>query len=187
MATSTIRGWAAWKGRIPHDLSLHRTKRDILIGYDLMPLRGLAKTERFLRSKGIEIVRTVCSVCSPSRRQAFCLSVAGVLDIKSMEWSITHTGGGEWWKIHDPRGIETLTFASACGYAGQDDGPPGLNPDERRALEIVWWGRIELDKADPTQPRDKRRRKKHTEAWKAARDIFERYQMSLAPVRFAKL
>lgn len=187
--TPAITGWSAWKNGRIYDASLHPTKRDILIGYDMMPLRGLRNTEKVLASKGIMILRTRIAVCRRSQRDGFCLSVDGRLDSGSLGWSIMHDGGGVW-KVHDPRGHETLTFVSACGYVASraEDGVlpmSTLEPEESLTLKRLWWGYWELDRADPSQPRDKRRRSSLEKAWAGARATFERVRISLVPVKFS--
>jgi len=183
--TETVRpinGWAAWKGRSIYDASLSPTKRDMLIGYDLMPLRGLRKTEAHLRRHGITIERTKVFPCSASRRHGFALVRNGVILTGSLSWSITHKGGGVW-KVENQKGDWALSHNSACGFVNSEF-EDELSTQERSALHLLWHG--EHDKTDPYEPRDKRRRKTFENARCVASEVWQRLGIKMIPVRFAR-
>jgi hypothetical protein len=78
-------GWAAVKGRREVPESLGKTKRDLLIGYDLMPLRGLRKTERFLIAHGVRLVR--CRIVPFARGPFWSVAVTGRISLDFGAWS----------------------------------------------------------------------------------------------------
>ena len=174
-----LNGWATRKDGEPYDLTFHRTRKSILIGYDMMPLMGLERMAKSLASNGIDIVRCRLAESTVESRHAYCVEVMGKLEPYSMEWSIVHTGGGVW-KVEDHRGQVDLCWWSTEFYLQSNCNK--LTEDEKTALGYFHWH--DRDYSDPNQPRDKRTRKTF-EARKAdVAKVFERLGVRLVPVRF---
>lgn len=88
MKNHFLRGWAMFKDGKPHTCTLEKTKRSLLIGYDLMPLRGLAKTEKHLRSKGYEAKRATARIATDGEPfDAIVPVVNGKLVAELLSWS----------------------------------------------------------------------------------------------------
>lgn len=180
---NVLTGWATWKERTPYDLCLYSTERSLLVSYDMIPVRGLPQTKRFLRSRGITVCRSVVTPCSPSKRHGYCLSIGGRLDAGSLAWTINHRGGRPW-KVQDRRGVEALCFASACYYLTHLFAPVTLPESDSRSLARICF--YDLSYSDPTQARDKRSRHRVSRDLCTAREVFARNYITLQPIRFAK-
>jgi hypothetical protein len=178
--SNILRGWATWKDGKPHDLSLHTTRKSILIGYDMIPLMGLRKMKRRLESQGIFIKRTLVSSCSLHDRCGFCVSVGGVLNRYSMEWSINHTGGGVW-KVQDDRGEMRLCYWSMLFFAESNLPMPA---EHKHILGSFYM--LDRDYRNPDAPRRKRDRKIFEELRKKAANILEQHDIRLQPVSFSQ-
>lgn len=127
-AIKSVIGWGMWQGKKLHSGRVYCTKRSMLIGYDLMPLRGLVKTERFLASKGIIACRTEVRAIRRRPGCVWSIAVDGELSRYALEWSA----------IHDE---PERCLKSACGmfehhYTEKD---LAFTPEEIRTLNIYWW------------------------------------------------
>ena len=182
-----VSGWMAWKGEAPYDGVLETSERNILIGYDMIPLRGLDQTKQALAEKGIEIVAASAVVCPPELRHGFGVAISGVLALDSLSWPTTHRGGGVW-QVSDPQGHPVLSFRAACGYlACRLERSAGEEAAEARPLLRFWYGWFgDLDYRDPSRPRDGRRRRTLERARAEAREVFGRVGAEMVPVRFER-
>ncbi len=169
---STARAWCMFKDRVRWGTP-ERTKRSLLIGYDLLPLAGLSKCERSLAEKGIVASRCVMSTC----RQSRCLAVAhrGKLQVDSCCWSTFYHGkAGE--PLHQ---ITGYSFSIACGWVAQR-----LETTARREAQTLATWRFTL--SDYTVNRwtvkDKRRASTTRKLLAACAAVFQKHDYRVVPV-----
>lgn len=154
-------GWLLWKEGRPHGRALARTKDYLLIGYDMMPLRGLDQTEEVLRGKGLVALPTVVHPCPFGEQDAFAALYAGVFDPEALEFSghvdtVAHTLWGTAYFVRSRR-------------------PHLLTPAETVAFRHWFFF--------PTQ--DGRRRTTYARLTGAVQGALERLQVRIVPVRYA--
>lgn len=87
MKPQQLHGWAMFKDGNLHSCSLERTKRSLLIGYDMIPLRGLIETEKHLRSKGYEAKRAIARIAECAHFDAIVPAINGKLTPELLAWA----------------------------------------------------------------------------------------------------
>lgn len=89
--------------------AVDRTRRGILVGYDLMPLRGLEITRRLLEEQhGMRLRK--CGIFA-GRSKMFACSINGRIDIDSVGWPVPSEYAGTM------KNVSGASLASACGWA----------------------------------------------------------------------
>lgn len=183
MKERPIIGWMAWKGRSPYDPCVTRTKRDMLCGYDMMPLRGLHKTEQFLASSGITLVRTEVAQCTRRQRAGFALARNGRILLDSLAWPVSHSGGGAW-EVADSRGVESLCRWSSYYFVASSMANE-LTPVEVASLYMAHG--IDRSYADPIKAKDRRRQSTLDMKCREADEAMARLGIELVPVAFRRI
>ncbi|MEM9645417.1 MAG: hypothetical protein AAF989_10510 [Planctomycetota bacterium] len=168
------RGWCMWKDGKPYD-SPCKTKRRLLIGYDLMPLMGLSRMERYLAKKGITPHR--CQVVSDPSSTLFAVAHGGAIQRESVEWSTFCQ-----YETKQTR-IAQSSFSSACGYVRHREEPK--KSDREADPQIVKLGRyawVLSSDADRWMPTDKRRISTHRRLISDCAQILRSLGYSIVPV-----
>lgn len=172
------KGYMAWKdGKMCS--SLERTKRGVLISYDLIPLTGLKKTEDRLRSKGIVILPTSVTVCSEGERTGYGLTIKCRLDFCSLD--IMHEGNMHYWGWVEEGGNKWLTLHCAYSHWTNHCKDSG----EKKILNELFWFKLDVD--NPELPHDKRRKSRLNKLREQAAEIFKKRKVEIVPVRAEKL
>ena len=163
-----------WKDGKPYD-SPCKTKRLLLIRYDLMPLMGLDRMERHLAKKGITPGR--CQVVSDPSSTLFAVAHDGAIQQDSVEWSTFCR-----YETKLSR-IAQASFSSACGWVRHKVEPK--KSDREAAPQIVKLGRYAWalpNKNDRWAPTDKRRISTHRRLTSECAQILRSLGYSIVPV-----
>ena len=168
---STAKAWCMFKGDASWGTPA-RTKRSLLIGYDLMPLNGLAKCERLLAKNGIHARRCEITTCD-------CSTLLGVthhsnLKVDSCCWSTFCDYENRL------RQIAGASFDSACGWVGDEIEKTHLN--DARTL-VAWFMTLTDYKVDRWTVRDKRRATTTRKLIADCAKVFQRHDYRIVPVR----
>ncbi len=147
-----------FKNGAPHAIHLEPTKRRLLIGYDLMPLRGLRQTELWLKERGIEAHRAQARIVAEGEPfDALVPAVNGKLSAELLAYSS--------WKT-EPNWYTLVIYY----YEPRRERDRGLSESEQRVLAKCFW----------THPRHKKR-KAH---WLAkAQAILEQHGVRFVPIK----
>lgn len=157
-----MRGWAMFKDGKPYNMHLEPTKRRLLIGYDLMPLRGLSKTEKVLKDKGIHAKRAqACIVKDGEPFDALVPAINGKLSAELLAYSN--------WGI-EPKWSSLVTYY----YEPRRERDRGLSEAEQRVLAKCFW-----------TPYRQEKRKAH---WMAkAQAILEQHGVCFVPIKIIQV
>jgi hypothetical protein len=159
-----ITGWTMWKGSNPVDMSLHESKDDLLIGYDLIPLRGLDVTERLLAERGKVPCLTGVEVVEEGNHHCYAVTVHGALLLDMLSWSVCSES------------VEKAIL-DAAGYMGCRSALPRGERDE---LWGYWMSYHELK-------RDGRRRRTLEKLRARVEMILKREDVEVCPVVFKRV
>jgi hypothetical protein len=135
-----------------------RIKKSLLIGYDMMPLRGLRKTEKVLMSKGF--IATKCRVVPDENSQLFGVAINGYVSMAAAEWSVM--------------GTADRCFMSTCGWLADK----ALTQDIGIAMKMVWTTSI----GQAWEPTDRRTIPTFTRRLLVATQELRRLRAMLVPV-----
>lgn len=171
---SSVKMWCMFKDGKPYGTPC-RTKRDLLIGYDLMPLHGLRKCERLMAARGITAHECAVSTCYDSPLLA--VSLAGELQPDSVSWSVPCN--------HETRlrQIAGASFNSACGWVAKE--LELSQPDDSKVLSRWSWTLTDY-KRDRWVVKDKRRASTTRNLIRQCADIFQRCGYRIIPIRISQ-
>ena len=159
-----MNGWMMWRDGKPHSFALDRAKEDLLIGYDMISLRGLDATEQFLASRGMVAHLTEAVVVEEGQHYCFAVTVRGELVPKMLSWSVcSETAGG--------------AMERAAGYLGHFYTLP---EGDHRDLLTYWLFRNEFE-------RDGRRRGTLAKLRVRVEAVLAREQVEACPLVFRML
>ena len=159
------KGWIVTKnGR--HLNTPDVTKRSMLIGYDMMPLRGLRKAEKSLRKYPYDIRRVVLVYDAKSR--LYGASVNGRISLKLATFS----------NIEDS--IERTKKTTAFAISGKKE--YNCSAEENKTLSGFYF--LCRDRKNSLLPEDKRQKKRLLKLRLEVERIFEKLNIVIVPVKF---
>src|SRR5712691_419624 len=90
--TRNTSGWMMWQDGKPYGIpnGWSETKRSLLIGYDLMPLRGLDETEQVMAAKGKVTRETLVEIATEEEHDCYGAVVNGQFVPHMLDWSVCH-------------------------------------------------------------------------------------------------
>jgi hypothetical protein len=153
-------GWAASSQH-----TLHKTKKSVLISYDLLALRGLKETERYLAQNGMGVVRS--QMLCDSKSKCWSAAVKGELSQPMAEFSVTSD-------------CKFRTFAAALHWLDLEYRDSLTEADRQAMGDIVW--SIDVD-SKTWQPKDGRRRRTFRRNLILCAEIFDRFSITFHAVR----
>ena len=180
MTTTLAHGWMAWKNDAPHSYTLAETKESILIGYDMMSLRGLDVCEVFLQSRGVFISPTVVQVVAETEMHCYAPTIMGHIVPDSLRFSCCasdaeqsriNTAG---WITHQ---VERDRIHNRVPFFV-------LTRDEYRSLSVYFM--YMRDRDNIMEPEDKRRISTYRTKRDKALAILDRYGIAIVPIRFTR-
>lgn len=170
-AESSVKMWCMFKEGKPYGTP-GKTKRDLLIGYDLMPLRGLGKCERLLAARGITPHRCVVSTCCESTLLA--VTLAGELQADSVSWAVPCDFE------QTPRQISGASFSSACSWTSRE--LEDSQPDDSKVLSRWAWTLTDYER-DRWVVKDKRRASTTRSLIRQCAEILQNRGYRIVPIR----
>ena len=173
---SSVRAWCMFRnGRAWR--SPERTKRSLLIGYDMIPLHGLRRCERLLAERGIIARR--CTIETAAESTLLGVSRYGDLQRDACCWS---TFGAAYTDCRGRlRQIAGASFSLACGWvATQLDRTPHW--DDARTVRR-WRHTLTDYTVDRWTVKDKRRATTTRRLIAQCAAVFERHDYRIVPVR----
>lgn len=164
-------GWSFWRNGEHNGFA--RSKRSLLVGLDMIPLRGLNACEVFMNSRGWSCLPTTIRRARAGEAGSFYGPlVVGTPDTNMLEWS-------NCWRDAEDAAMTIAFFietaAKGGGYLTRDWHPELvqlLRPFDIAQLSMFHW--MWRDANDRTQPEDKRRRTTLAHNRAATLDTFQR-------------
>lgn len=166
---SSKKGWIVTKHGKPLNTP-DVTKKGLLIGYDMMPLRGLRKAEKDLRTYPYDIRRIVLDYDVTSKLYGAALDGRISLELatfSNLADSIERTKMGTAFAI----------YASEKKY--------GLSAEESKTLSSFYY--LWRDRKDRRLPKDKRQKKRLLVLRSETEHIFDRLKVVIVPVKYVLL
>ena len=164
-AKSSKKGWIVTKHGKPINTP-DVTKRGLLIGYDMMPLRGLRKAEKDLRTHPYDIRRVV--LVYDEKRKLYGAAVDGQISLNLAGFS----------NIGDS--IERTKIRTAFAIEGKKK--YGLSPKENKTLSSFYY--LWRDEKNILLARDKRRKNRLVNLRLETERIFEKLKIEIVPVKY---
>jgi len=112
-------------GNTTEETGVWKTKKDLLISYDMMPLRGLEQCENHLQSKGM-IPTEVEIVVNDNHHHGLSPSVSGIPDIDMMDY------GG--FGTSEKRVLDAIVLYLSDGYKGRGVERFNITKEEQNIL-----------------------------------------------------
>lgn len=149
------------------------TKHSLLVGYDMMPLRGLRKAEKDLRTLPYNIRRVVIKYDEKSR--IYAAVIDGQISLKLAAFSNCHDS------------IERTKMSTAFAISGDTKryGLSSTSKEEYSTLSLFFY--IRRDAKNVLLPRDKRQKKRLVYLRLETERIFERLKVVIVPVKYVLL
>ena len=152
IALPSAAGWCMFNRRGRPHSSPEKTRRCLLIGYDMIPLRGLEKTAVLLRDR-YGLVPRRCRLRASDGDGCWTLAMRGRLSLSAASYPVHHD-------------CAARAFSAACGWLVHAR-RNSLTEDEYKALMDVWW--TVKDRRWPWRAEHRRQRRRYErQAAKAA-------------------
>ncbi len=158
-------GWIVTKNGKPINTP-DVTKKGLLIGYDMMPLRGLRKAEKDLRTPPYNIHRVVLEYDEKSK--LYGAAIDELISLKFAAFS----------NLHDS--IEGTKRGTA--FATSSYWKSALSKEEYKTLSSFYY--LWRDKKDIRLARDKRQKKWLLNLRLETERIFEKLKIKIVPVKY---
>lgn len=139
------------------DFLIAHSERSLLIGYDLIPLRGLDQTKKVLAEKGLAPSMVNVEVCDEADRTCYAATFNGMLHLEMLEYTVCNA---------NPQCVFHTT-ASFFGHGRY------LQIDEQATVKRYYYFPKE----------DGRRRSTYAKLTAQVNAIFEKYGISVVPIR----
>ncbi len=139
------------------DFLIARDERDLLIGYDMIPLRGLEQTRKVLASKGLVPGMVEVTICLEHERTCYASTFNGVLHSDMLAYTVC-------------KGDSQATFRTTTSYFGHQR---YLQADEQAAVKRHYY----------FPKKDGRRRSTYAKLTEQVNAIFERHGISVVPIK----
>jgi len=163
---SSKKGWVVTKNGKPINTP-DCTKKGLLIGYDMMPLRGLRKAEKALRTSPYNIRRVVLEY-GDEKSKLYGAAVDGQISLKLATFSNLRNS------------IERSKMCTAFAVSGNRK----YNCSEREYKTLSLFYSLWRDKKDVRLARDKRQKKRLLNLRIKTEQIFEKLQIVIVPVKY---
>jgi hypothetical protein len=166
-------GWMMFKDGKPHDHGLCESKRSLLIGYDMMPLRGLEQTEEVLRKKGIVACEAEVSIVAEGEQDCYAATIDGRFSLAMLEYSIcAHV------KEHVVKGVASFLGRDSRGFTRDKDGL--LSREEQETCHHYWLFMLGAYK-------DGRRKSTYRKLQQEISAIFASKHIEIVPIKYVPL
>lgn len=153
-----MQGWTMYKDGKPYSHTVEKTKRSLLIGYDMIPLQGLIMCEKQLKAKGIEARKVRVHICQDHEAECYMPTVHGKITVKLASYSN--------WTMDRNKTLMTTTLF----FAYDSD-----LPKEDRNILNQWYH---------FPKNDGRRKSTYKRLCDECDNIFYAYGIAVYPVRF---
>ena len=170
-----VSGWMIWKDGQPYGLpnGWSETKESLLIGYDMIPLRGLETTEQVMAAKGKVARETLVELATGEDHHAYAAVVDGRFIPHMLEWSVCYDTAEK-------------AFEHTCFYFGkprkghQSNRPIHIMSDEDAyTCDEYFWRSVNWHIYH-----DRRRLSTLERARQKAKDVFTRCHIEIVPIRY---